>query len=179
MEAQADQFGVLAAQKLMGGAVGEDEFALPIGLDQGDGNGVQSLEQSFLGIVGDALDQIKLIRGADVARAVAESEPQGDEAHDPAHGGDGAQHPHPVNLAFEKHATRLSRSGATRACPGDTLQTANRTGPLSPLRRPSRDGTRRPAWPCRIGTRSDLVQAVRALRRSIAPRTVMPIGISQ
>ena len=105
METQPDQLGVLAAQQLVCGAVGEDEFALPVGFDQGDGNGIQGFEQALLRVVGDALDQIELVRGVDVTGAVADGEPQGDETHDPAHGGDRPENPHPVDLAFEKHAT--------------------------------------------------------------------------
>ena len=105
MEAQADQLGVTTAQKLVRGAVGEDELALLVGLDQGDGDGVQGLEQPLLGVLGHALDQIKLARGVDVLPALLDREPQRDEPDQPADGGDRAQHPHPIDLAFEKHST--------------------------------------------------------------------------
>ena len=60
MEPQAQQFGVAASQQLMRRAIGIDEFALAVGLDQGHGHGIQGFEQALVRALGGFLHQVQL-----------------------------------------------------------------------------------------------------------------------
>ncbi len=119
----------------VGGAVGEDELALPVGLDQGHGNGVQGLEQPFR-----ESSATRRTRSS-WSEAFTCSERLAMASHNAASSTDAspqrakrAQHPHPVDLALRNMRPNCPVLLARRF--GRHFgQTANRNGPHSPPRR--------------------------------------------